>query len=235
MGSFVQDLKSGEWSASDVFYEITGLEKATCNHRITPWRQIVPAEEYPQIEERFRRALEHREAEWETSNHIIRPSDGAKRWMVSKVRLQLDEDGRPVRISSVITDRTAHRDAAMLLARDDEQVRLLFHEAADGMCIIDQLTRSILLSNAAFARLLGREHDSMVGLHPWEWDHELSTREAHYAKFPVPPSEHTRIETRCRRLDGTLVDVDISLIPMQWDGRPAVLQIVQELKSRNRE
>jgi PAS domain S-box-containing protein len=117
----------------------------------------------------------------------------------------------------------------------DERYRAVAEQSPDGI-LVNSAGRFVF-ANAAAARLLGRASpDDLIGGSPFEivepTQHGLvgeRVREVLEGGALLP-----RVEYRCRRLDGTHIDVEVTSGPFTWRGERAVLVSMRDITERKR-
>lgn len=110
--------------------------------------------------------------------------------------------------------------------------RLLFDKSKDGICVMS-LELGVVEANASFARMIGvDETDQAIGMQPWQWDDIYSTPEKIRAKWPVPIVEPETFETRFRRPDGSVIEVEISATPTRQLGEPLLFFSCRDITQR---
>ena len=95
------------------------------------------------------------------------------------------------------------------LEQDSIRRRILIDQSRDGIAVLDQFGK-VYEANQSFADMLGYSLEELHQLHVWDWDARW-TREELEERFRLIETVENRFETRHRRRDGTLYDVEISL------------------------
>ena len=92
----------------------------------------------------------------------------------------------------------------------DELVRrrILVEQSRDGIVVLDQ-NGKVVEANQRYAEMLGYTMDEIHHLHVWDWDTKW-TREQLLEMIRTVDNSGDHFETRHRRKDGTLYDVEIS-------------------------
>jgi PAS domain S-box-containing protein len=129
-----------------------------------------------------------------------------------------------------VMDISERKLAEAALAEEVVRRRMLFEQANDGIAIVD-LCGKLQESNPAFARMLGYTQEEMRHLHVWDWDArwtrpELLSRMADH--FAVPAT----FETRHRRKDGSLHDVEVSACGAELGGAMLLYCVYRDITSR---
>jgi PAS domain S-box-containing protein len=141
-------------------------------------------------------------------------------------------DGQPG-IITFTRDITERRDATDALARSERRFRQLIELAPDAVWINDG--RRLLFANPTAARML--RYDSVESLLATDVssivapEDQASMRERTQEMFrtgvTMPPREY-----RTLRRDGTSVMTEVQSMPIEWDGRQALLGFARDVTSR---
>jgi len=113
IGSWEWDVESGAVAWSDELYRIVGVERATFRIDADSFYARVPPEDRPAIEQAIEATL--RTTEPFHLEHRVVHGDGSERTLDSRGRVELDGDGRVVRLLGTAQDVTEQRAAERLL------------------------------------------------------------------------------------------------------------------------
>ena len=86
--------------------------------------------------------------------------------------------------------------------------RILIDQSRDGIVVLDQNGR-VHDANRKFVEMLGYSAEEALDLHVWDWDTQW-TRPELLEMIRLVDAAGAHFETRHRRKDGTLLDVEIS-------------------------
>jgi PAS domain S-box-containing protein len=119
------------------------------------------------------------------------------------------------------------------LLRDEiARWRLLIEQSRDGIVVLDQ-TGKVYEANRRFADMLGYSMDEVHQLYVWDWDHEFSKEELLGMIRAIDPAgDH--FETRHRRQDGAIIDVELSNNGCVYRGQKLILCICRDITERKR-
>ncbi|MBK7260705.1 MAG: response regulator [Rubrivivax sp.] len=155
--------------------------------------------------------------------------DGEREYLVTKGPLR-DAAGRIVGMFGIgreVTDsRRLRRDL-----QDSLQLRSsLLEHSRDGVVLLDE-AGAVVECNQAFARLLGCSVEQAGQLHVWDWDtrYDGNRERLSLLRGPVdlPPTP-----TRFRRLDGSLVDVEVQACSIAAAGRRLSMDTCRDITNR---
>ncbi|NTV10623.1 MAG: diguanylate cyclase, partial [Zoogloea sp.] len=118
------------------------------------------------------------------------------------------------------------------LRSQHSRMQTLLHTASDGIHILDAEGRLQEVSDS-FCAMLGYTREEMRGMHVSQWDAQWSRPELGniLGSLIVGPSV---FETRHRRHDGTLIDVEISTTPVELEGRTWLYASARDITGRKR-
>lgn len=113
-------------------------------------------------------------------------------------------------------------------AEADVLYRVFMKFSIDGIVIVDGETARVIEANSAFAEMLGYSLEEIHTLHVWDWEAQWSRKELE-GIMATECSSNRRFETRHRRKDGQVVDVEVSSTNIQWQGSTAVFCVVKDI------
>ncbi|MET0518734.1 MAG: PAS domain S-box protein, partial [Burkholderiaceae bacterium] len=124
-------------------------------------------------------------------------------------------------------------DAGRRLRVEARRNRLLLRTASDGIHVLDRQGRVVELSDS-FATMLGRSHDELLGQAVSSWDAQLDPQELLSAIAGFAVGERRQFETRHRRADGALIDVEVSCASVRIDGRELIYCSARDISEHKR-
>jgi PAS domain S-box-containing protein len=108
-------------------------------------------------------------------------------------------------------------------------------EAGDGVMIVDAATRRITFVNGAMCRMYGYSREEMLALpdvlqltHP----DELKRVAQRAARRRADERVESRYETAAVAKDGRRVEIEVSIQPVEIDGRPHLVSITRDITER---
>jgi PAS domain S-box-containing protein len=125
-----------------------------------------------------------------------------------------------------ISDR---KQVARTLAEEATRRRILFEQSRDGIVVVD-LEGAVVEANTAFADMLGYAADEMQTLHVWDW--ATRPREELLAEFAAIRSQGRTFETRQKRKDGRIIDVETSVSAVEANGRTLLYSVHRDISQR---
>ena len=114
-----------------------------------------------------------------------------------------------------------------------ENYLALLRNASDGIHILDP-DGNIIEASDAFCQMLGYTHEEIYGMNVSQWDAMLNgpeeIRSALNRQFES--KERSQFETKHRRKDGTILDVEISGFPFELEGKPVLFNSSRDITRR---
>ena len=163
----------------------------------------------------------------------LRKKDGTYVWLETITHVERDQEGRIVEVQSWARDITSHVLAEQALAQSEARFRSLLDGLPDGVAM--HRDGVISYANAVLARMTGYERpEDLVGrplldfVHPDERD---SVRDR------LRDTQRTGVRGRERRLvkrDGSSRVLEITALPVVFEGSVAFLAICHDLTERKR-
>lgn len=122
--------------------------------------------------------------------------------------------------------------AAEMLERESNKSKTLMRTANDGIHIFD-FEGNLVQVNDAFCRMLGYSSEEMVAMNEAQLDANRSPEEIK-AAIAAKGIGNPVFETRYRRRDGSLIDVEISSSRVEIDGRHLIYNSARDITERKR-
>ena len=123
--------------------------------------------------------------------------------------------------------------AIELLKKEIVKNQTILRNSSDGIHILDQDGNLVELSDF-FCNMLGYSRNEMLGMNVSQWDAHFTDPQELMSvvrrRFQIP--EVTRLETKHRRKDGTIIDVEISGFPFELDGKPVLFNSSRDITER---
>jgi|GEM_PF-688190 len=187
-------------------------------------RELVPPESYPTIEEHYGRA-------WlgETLQFDSRIGEVTLLTALSPVIV----DGVVTEVVATASDITARVKVEVELQESEDRYRRLMELLPDGFFIHSD--GKVVLANPEAASLLGAEStEALIGcaleqiIHADSLAADLEQVAYMYEhKASLPPSDRTYV-----RLDGKLIQVEVSSTWMSYQGKPAIMIVFRDITRR---
>ncbi len=121
-----------------------------------------------------------------------------------------------------------------LLLEENSKTLALLHNASDGIHILDSEGHLIECSDS-FCAMLGYAREEMIGMHVRQWDAMMTDEElqtAMHKKFIG--NERVLFETKHRRKNGDILDVEISTFAIRMGEKPVLFNSSRDITERKR-
>ncbi len=158
---------------------------------------------------------------------------GAAKWLYQRNALIRDEKGRPIAIEGIVTDITEKKETEAALRESEERYRIAIEQSNDGVKILQDekylfVNRKLveMFRYDSADEIIGRPIGTLVDPDDRNRVFDINRRRARAE--PVP----SRYEVRHLRKDGTSFDAELSVAPISYKGRPALLVYVRDITER---
>ncbi len=184
LGSYALEVATGVWTASEVLDEILGID-LNYPHTVEGWLQLVHPEERPSMKEYLRSQVLGNRQPFDRTYRIVRPRDGAERWVLGRGELDLDAEGRVERLRGTIRDVTEQKQREADLHESRDLLQQFITHAPVALAMLDREMRYLSGSRRWLEmfgletdQILGRSHYEVLPNCPKEWrtDHENALR-----------------------------------------------------------
>jgi PAS domain S-box-containing protein len=138
----------------------------------------------------------------------------------------------PGRIHELEKELAELRATTVRQQEETQWLRKLIEESRDGIVILDTNAK-VFDANQAFARMLGYTREEVRRLHAWDWD-AVFTREQIQGMAHNVDVEGHHFETRHRRKDGVVIDVELSNNGAVFHGQKLIFCISRDISDRKR-
>ncbi len=137
--------------------------------------------------------------------------------------------------SYLLTRRAWRREAesARALRTESRRNQALLRTASDGIHILDRSGTLVEMSES-FGAMLGRSRDELVGCDLHAWDAGLTHESIGRCLREFAIGDTHKFETRHRRSDGSLIDVEVSSALVHIDEREFIYCSARDITSRKR-
>ena len=131
-------------------------------------------------------------------------------------------------------DVTEHKKNERMLRRESEKNLALLRNASDGIHILDS-RGNVIEASDSFARMLGYPRNAIVGMNVRQWDIHFSEQELQKILLNQNGlTEITTFETRHRRQDGQIIDVEVTGVPFELEGQRVIYNSARDISERKR-
>lgn len=170
----------------------------------------------------------------ETASLSRRPSfvvpDGADGWLELSLSRIDREEGVPFGCLLQVRDVTHRIQVEQTLMEEVSRRRLLVEQCRDGIVVLDREGR-VDEANQEFAHMLGYSMEEMADLYVWDWD-AVASKEQLLGMLDSIDTSGDHFETRHRRKDGSLCEVEISTNGAMFGGQKYIFCVCRDVTRR---
>jgi len=194
-------------------------------NRALIWEQFHPDDEagYEQAVLQSLATMQLFQHEW----RIITPS-GKTKWLSANARPQQRETGE-ILWHGIVMDISDRKQSELALEREIQRRQILVESSFDGIVVIDS-QGNVVEANTSFANMLGYSLEEVATLNVVDWEAQLTPEEIAACQHSTMPC--MTFETRNRRRDGTVINVEISCNRVDWEGEVLRFCICQDISDR---
>ena len=223
------DFKTGHLWWSEGFYSVFGYKEEDIESTIGTWEDLIHPDERGRIIAGLRRIIDSGRENW-SDEYRLRKADGSYADVLDRGYVMRDASNKAVRMVGVILDLTERKAAERALAEEAIRHRILIDQSRDGIVTLDQ-DGKVFESNKQFADMLGYSMEEMKGLHVWDWE-AVATKDQVQVMLNNADSMGDHFETRHRRKDGSLLDVEISTNGAVFTGKKLIFCVVRDISEK---
>ena len=159
-------------------------------------------------------------------------TDGGERFISINGDPVFDAAGTFMGYRGVGTDITERKMAEAALARESDRNRIFLRNASDGVHILDADGKVLEVSDS-FCEMLGYSREELLGANVSLWDARWSAlRLKQVIAEQIANQDRSTLETRHRRRDGSLFDVEVTGRGLELDGRPVLFNSARDITER---
>jgi diguanylate cyclase (GGDEF)-like protein/PAS domain S-box-containing protein len=129
-------------------------------------------------------------------------------------------------------DVAKRKKAERALAEESAKNAMLLRTASDGIHVLD-MEGKVVMANDAFCRMLGYTQETIHGMNVAQWEAQWSDAELK-EKFRHAQDQDTLFETRHRRCDGTVFDVEIHAALVDIGGQQLLYASARDITERKK-
>lgn len=143
----------------------------------------------------------------------------------------VDQNGQIIASVSAFEDISERKQVEQRLAKEALRIQTLFVTSFDGITILDEAGR-VLDANPRFAQMLGYTLEETTKLSVFDWDAQFSHEEIQQLMQDYISCKSGVFESRHRRKDGSIYDVEISCNILDWEGQILRFCVCRDITGR---
>jgi len=159
-------------------------------------------------------------------------AEGNPGWVSTSKWPLLDHEGKVTGLFGISRDITASKQAEQALQKESEKNFVLLRNSSDGIHILD-MEGNVIEASDSFCAMLGYTRDEVIGMNVAQWDAQFTDAErTRLVKQQFEQPSRALFETRHRRKDGSVFDVEVSGFPLELDGKPVLFNSSRDITER---
>ncbi len=190
-------------SRSPEYLKLHGLPSGLAAESHDQWLRRVHPGDREKAGRALSDALAGNDDIYESEYRIVRPSDGAVRWIHARADIERDPEGKAVRLVGAHIDVTDQKTVQEALRKSEERLRQFGEASQDVLWIRDAGTLRWIYLTPAFEEIYGISRDAALGAHDFQTWTELIVPEdreqAIQSIARVRAGERAAFEYRIRR------------------------------------
>jgi two-component system cell cycle sensor histidine kinase/response regulator CckA len=163
----------------------------------------------------------------------ILTSNGETQWIsINTTPVLAPDGGKPQAVVISFSDITERRKVEQDLLKEAVRRRILIEQSRDGIVVISQ-NGKVHEANQKFADMLGYAVEQVKELYVWDWDAQWERKELlEMIRNVGETGDH--FETRHRRQDNSLYDVEISTNGAVFEGKKMIFCVCRDITDRKK-
>ncbi|MBN2592129.1 MAG: PAS domain S-box protein, partial [Sedimentisphaerales bacterium] len=125
---------------------------------------------------------------------------------------------------------TEHKQVEEALSAEAARRRILMEQSRDGIVVLGR-DGGVYESNRRFAEMLGYPPEEVCKLNVWDWEYQF-TREQTLEMIRTVDEKGDNFETKHRRKDGTIYDVEISTNAAVFEEEKMIFCVCRDITER---
>lgn len=220
---------SGETRVNDTLCNMLGYSKEELENRT--WQEIT----YPDDIELSQKSIDsiisdEKESERFEKRYVHK--NGHIIWADVSTSLRRDQEGKPIYFVTSILDITERKKAETTIKLQADQYITILNTTPDGFWIFDKNSK-LLDVNDTYCQMIGYSRDELLHLRiPTDVD-ALETPDETFQRIQsIATKGHERFETKHRKKDGNIIDVEISATFLKSEDN--ILVFIRDITERKK-
>ncbi|WP_275544782.1 MULTISPECIES: bifunctional diguanylate cyclase/phosphodiesterase [unclassified Pseudomonas] len=209
--------------------QLQGLDAAPFEGAFLDFFRHVPMEDRRSLRQHFQQMVEERRSHYQVTYRVQR-ENGGLRFLESTAKLQLDDDGQPLRMVGTLVDISERVLREQRLQASEEKFAKAFHSSPDAITITERESGRYIEVNEGFTRITGYLPEEVVGRTSFEMDVWAYPEERQRLLEQLSRNAKVlHMEMHGRHRDGDVRLVDVSVQPIELDGVPCLLLTARDI------
>ena len=136
MGSYVLDIRTGQWASSEMLDMIFGID-SNHDNSVDGWLSVIHPDWREMMSGYFKNEVIGEKKRFDKEYKIVRKSDFEERWVHGMGELIFDKNGNPIKLIGTIQDITDRKSIEENLRIKEEKYRNIFENIQDVFYQVD--------------------------------------------------------------------------------------------------
>ncbi len=230
LGSWELDLANNRLTWSDEIFRMFGIDRSRFDSSYEAFLAAVHPEDRETVRRAYAESVRNH-VPYEITHRLLLPGGDVK-YVHERCETVYAGDGTPLRSLGTVQDITARVEAERALRESENDYRALIENANVGI-LVNHRGRHVF-ANSRLLAMLGYSADELrqTGIqelvHPDEYQKVMERFRDRHAGRPAPNVYETVFVTR----DGQPVPVELTATLTHWEGEPAGLVFLQDIRER---
>jgi PAS domain S-box-containing protein len=248
LGSWDLDMATGVLRWTDEVFRIFGYPPQSFVATHDAFMESVHPDDRQQVIDAVNASIADANTAYAVEHRVIRP-DGEIRIVKERAKVYRDASDKPFRMIGSVHDITEQklieleleryrshledlvRERTAELERESNRNAMVVNTALDGFFTAD-LDRRMLICNDNYCRMLGYSRDELLRLNIADIEAIDTPEEIAARCMMIRQQGHDRFETRHRRQDGSLLDVEVSVTLARIGDESQYFAFVRDISTR---
>jgi PAS domain S-box-containing protein len=228
LGSYVTDIAAGVWTSSTILDQLFGIDEGY-NRSVEGWGALVHPDDREGMVTYFVDEVIGKGRPFDREYRIVRPSDGAGRWVHGRGRLEVDAEGRPVKMVGTIQDITERKQADAALRESQAMLQLFIMNAPVALAMFDREMRYMAVSHR-WAKDHAVNDREIIGRSHYEINTDVPERWKETHRRGLAGERQRSEEDRYDRADGSMQWIRWEILP--WQAADGSIMFYEDVTER---
>lgn len=215
--------------ASDAIYDIYRVTPEQVRNDASDVYAILHPDDYDSIVASIQQSATTLKP-WQ-HEYRVRFADGTVRWLSGNALPHKQEDGA-ILWHGFITDCSERKAIEEALQSESFKNQIFLRNASDGVIIMDY-DGYIVEASDSFCNMLGYTREETLGMHVSQWEAKFTKSELMPLVWQLLEKKtRTQFETHHRRKDGSCYDAEVSVLPIELNGKTFGFSSTRDITDR---
>lgn len=232
------DLHKRDVFISQKFFELLHYGPNDLEVKIETWRNLIHPDDLTQVYDDIEKHLKGETPKLQVE-YRLKNSTGNYQWVLSKGKvIEWLPNGKPLRFVGTHADITVRKEMEHTLRESEHRYRMLYMTANDAILLIEN--EIIVDTNESAYGFFGMVREQLIGMNLWNLCPSIQTNGTRTTEglrnlFQlVSPTNPLKVEWEFERLDGQIVDANMSVNSITDEGRTLYQVILHDISESKR-